>query len=244
MEAVSIKAEPPQHKRRWFRFSLRTMMVVVTLLCCFAGIVSSQASRQRRAVERIKKLHGVVFYDFQLDADLKPRTDDPEPPGPEWLRELIGLDYFATVISARINVATDDFLESAADFPHLRDLRIGCDSKISDGAWEHLKQLTTLESLYLRGMRDSAMSNLTPLNRLRLLYIIDTDVNDPGLAYLKGLNQLHTLELTGTKVTDEGICDLLKGFSQLQRLDLRGTKVTQEGIREIRAALPGCKLYH
>jgi hypothetical protein len=244
METPPATVEAPKRNRRWFQFSLRGLMVAVTLLCCVAGVVSSQAIRQRRAVERLKELHAVVYYDFQVDAALKPRTDDPEPPGPDWLRELIGLDYFASVVSVQTNLASDDFVESAAACPHLRDLGIYCDSKISDGAWEHLKQLTTLESLRLRGMRDSAMSNLAPLVRLRHLYVINTNVGDAGLVHLKGLSQLETLELTGTHVTDAGVLELLKDFRQLKTLDLRGTKVTSAGIRELHAALPGCRIYH
>ena len=33
MQAEPPKADPPKRKRRWFQFSLRTLMIVVTLLC-------------------------------------------------------------------------------------------------------------------------------------------------------------------------------------------------------------------
>jgi hypothetical protein len=40
MEAEPSKAEPPKRKRRWFQFSLRTLMIVVTLLAvAVAGAV-------------------------------------------------------------------------------------------------------------------------------------------------------------------------------------------------------------
>ena len=37
MEAEPIKAEPPKRERRWFQFSRRTLMLLVTL----AGVVAS-----------------------------------------------------------------------------------------------------------------------------------------------------------------------------------------------------------
>jgi hypothetical protein len=33
MEAEPFKAEPPKRKRRWFQFSLRSLRVLVTLVC-------------------------------------------------------------------------------------------------------------------------------------------------------------------------------------------------------------------
>ena len=121
-------------------------MIAVTLFCVAAGVVSSEASRQQRAVERIKAAcrYVAVFYDYQLDAKFNPRPVDPAPPGPDWLRSLIGIDYLATVAFVGVNVGTDEFLEAAADLPHLRALRIACDSKISDHAWEKLKGLTEI----------------------------------------------------------------------------------------------------
>jgi hypothetical protein len=61
MEAETPKADPPKRKRRWFQFSLRTLMIVVTLLAIPCGYVGWQAKivRERRAVlDRITKTGG------------------------------------------------------------------------------------------------------------------------------------------------------------------------------------------
>ena len=158
------------------------------------------------------------------------RTDDPQPPGPEWLRQVIGLDYFASVVSVRINLASDEYLDATSELPDLRDLRIACDSKISDRAWENLTRFTSLESLYLRGMRDSATSNLCGLNRLRLLYITNTDITDAGLVNLKELHALRTLNLGGTKVTDAGVASLRAALPNCRVTDHRG-RSQRPGLR-------------
>jgi hypothetical protein len=46
------KVDPPKRKRRWFQFSLRTLMIGVALLAVPMGYVGRQAEivRQRRAV--------------------------------------------------------------------------------------------------------------------------------------------------------------------------------------------------
>jgi hypothetical protein len=43
------KGDPPKRKRRWFQFSLRTMMVVVTLLAlaCWGAVDRARLIRER-----------------------------------------------------------------------------------------------------------------------------------------------------------------------------------------------------
>jgi hypothetical protein len=41
MEAELPKADPPKRKRRWYQFSLRTLMIGVTLFCAVLGAMSA-----------------------------------------------------------------------------------------------------------------------------------------------------------------------------------------------------------
>ncbi len=157
--------------------------------------------------------------------------------------EMIGLDYFATVLSVRVNLATDEMLDAAAELSDLRGLRIACNSTISDRAWDNLKRLTALESLFLRGIRDPGMQSLCGLNRLRQLSITRTDIGDEGLANLAGLSKLEMLDLSGTNVSDAGLAGLAN-LSHLRRLDLSGTKVSNAGVRRLRAAMRSCRITH
>ncbi len=68
-------------RRRFFRYSLRTLMIVVAVFCVWLGFTAKRARDQRLAVEAIRAVHGGISFQHQLD-----RTD---PPGPEWLRPLI-----------------------------------------------------------------------------------------------------------------------------------------------------------
>jgi hypothetical protein len=51
MEAEPPKAEPPKPKRRWFQFSLRTLMIGVMLLALVCGYVGRQAEFVRKRHE-------------------------------------------------------------------------------------------------------------------------------------------------------------------------------------------------
>jgi hypothetical protein len=52
MQTEPLKSDPPKRKRRWFQFSLRTLMIVVTLLALPLGYVGWQARivRDRKVV--------------------------------------------------------------------------------------------------------------------------------------------------------------------------------------------------
>ncbi len=67
------------------------------------------------------------------------------------------------------------------------------------------------------------------------------NVTDAGLVHLKGLTSLQSLNLTYTQVTDAGLVHL-KGLTSLQRLGLRDSKVTDAGVKELREALPKCRI--
>jgi hypothetical protein len=52
-------------KSRWFRFSLRTLLLVIAVLCVWLGIQVNAARRQKEAVAAIQKAGGEINFDFQ-----------------------------------------------------------------------------------------------------------------------------------------------------------------------------------
>ena len=72
-------------------------MLAVAIPFTWLETEMKQARKQRAAVDWIEKAGGSVFYDYQPD----PSGDIPaaKPPGPAWLRKLLGDDYFADVTS-------------------------------------------------------------------------------------------------------------------------------------------------
>jgi hypothetical protein len=89
----------PKPFRRWYQYSLRTLMIVVTLfalLCSWFAVKLGQARRQREAVEALIKSGCIVHYDYEsgLGGFWKPNTP---PPRPAWLYYLLGIDFFCNV---------------------------------------------------------------------------------------------------------------------------------------------------
>ena len=85
VETEPPKAEPPKRKRRWFQFSLRSLMIF-TLICAIgsAWVVMrlKRAERQKSAVEAILKDGGVVWYATTKSMPKGNHIANPERPGP------------------------------------------------------------------------------------------------------------------------------------------------------------------
>ncbi len=85
-------------KRSWFRYSLRTFLVILTLFAVWLGVQVHRARQTRLAIDAIEELRGQINYvheritsgGFGFDSSAK-------LPGPAWLRELIGNEYFLDV---------------------------------------------------------------------------------------------------------------------------------------------------
>src|SRR4051812_14996389 len=88
------------YKRRWYQIGLRTIFVgiaIIALACCGFSRLWNNAHRQRIAAEAITDGGGWVFYYYQIN----PRGSTipaAEPPGPAWLRNLVGEDLFGSVV--------------------------------------------------------------------------------------------------------------------------------------------------
>lgn len=106
--------------RRCLQFSLRTFLLVVSALGCWLGWQVQRAERQKNAAEKIEALGGLVVYEHELDSDGYPIDFKRHlPPGPAWLRRLLGDHLFQRVAEVyfgdQAKIVDDDLL-------HLRDL--------------------------------------------------------------------------------------------------------------------------
>ncbi len=212
-------SEAPEPRRRWFQYSLRTLLLVMLLasigMSWFAAKLQP-AREQREAAEAIEKLGGSVTYDWESDVSRS------EPPGPAWVRNLLGENFFGNVVGVSLENThvTDAAIEHVKGFSQLQDLDL-MDTPVTDAGLEHLKALT----------------------QLRMLSLDETRVTDAGLEHLKGLTQLQNLDLAGTLVTNAGL-EHLKRLTQLQWLRLDGTRVTDDGVKKLKQVLPTCTIKH
>jgi hypothetical protein len=167
-----------------FQFSIRSLLVLtvaVAIACSWLAVEMRNAKEQNEAVEAIENAGGLIGYDDGVFGD---PLGGPEPPGPAWLRSLLGKDFSASLVNVSLAY-----------------------SRATDAAMTRLKGLSQLQSLDLDGTQvtDAALEHLKGLTQLQSLGLGGTQVTDAGLEHLKGLTQLQSLGLGGTKVTDAGV---------------------------------------
>lgn len=251
-----------KRKRRWFQFSLRTWLLLFVVIGALLGWLAPtihRADNQRRAVEWLQdRAEGSVRYEYELN--------HTEPPGPAWLRESVGEDYFASVACVGVLRASDTSLEHLRAFPNVQRLDIqdehltDADLKylrgptnlrmldlsytaITDASREVLRTYRSLENLNLGDtmVTDASLECLRSLTSLKTLNLYRTGVTDAGLAHLQSLTNLEQLDLQCTHVTDAGL-DHLQTLKRLEDLNLKGTQVTDHGIEKLSRALPKCRI--
>jgi hypothetical protein len=250
----------PIKRRRWFRFSLRMLLLVVTVLCVWLGFKVNAARRQKEAVEAILRAGGNVDYDFQALPDLPSGAiafhQGGEPWEPQWLLALLGPDFFHNVISVSLegSVISRDELTQLSSLSKLRLLNLGA-VKVRDSDSDPLRPIMDGDLLTLRSfpmlvvlaldraqITNAGMHDIEPLVKLNCLGPEHTLIDDVGVAYLCQLHHLARLFLDGTKVTDAGLKHL-HGLKYLNDIHLPGTQVTSDGICELQKALPNTKIY-
>ncbi len=226
-----------------FQFSIRSLLVVTVAVAVPCTWLAVELKATREETTTIQKLGGSFAYDYQVDASGS-SLPNSQPPGPVWLRRLLGDGFFEHIVRANLDNSnvTDAGLKELRGLRHLQYLRLWGDD-ITDAGLENFKGLTQLKVLLLSRTKvtDAGLEYFKSLRQLQSLILDDTRVTDAGLEHLEGLTQVQVLSLDGTQVTDDGL-DHLKALNQLTHLYLMGTKVTATGVAKLQQALPNCKI--
>ncbi len=227
-----MAAEPPSLAwRRFLRFSVRRMVVIVLMVgvCLGLGVRIVRVARiQPEAVAAIAKARGTVIYDWQTNNSSPGRVR--KPPWPGWLVNLVGAEYFGNVVSVVLPSASEDDLIHVGQLRRLRTFQID-KPDMTDAGLAHLRGLTNLSKLDLAGTRvtDAGLVNVKELINLFVFDLSDTNVSDAGLAHLKGMTNLSWLRMNRTHVGDPGLAHL-KHMTELYYLGLQKTQVTDAGL--------------
>ncbi len=203
--------------RRWrFQYSLRTLMIVVSVcgvLSGWVGMMLERAREQRAVVKKIKALGGSVYYDYQITEGQWGYHPANTPPGPGWVRWILGDDIFA--------YATAVFFNSTQ-------------STVKDNDLVLLRKLPRINAVILASpsITDNGLAIVGSLPELSELNLSDTSVTGEGLAQLEKARKLEHLTLDGASVGDSTIAHIDK-LSNLQSLQLVRTSITDDGLRPV-----------
>ena len=128
-----------------FQFSLRALCLTTAFLAVLLGLYVNSARQQSRGVTWVLSEGGHVSYAYE-----KPLADGtcPKPPGPEWLRRKLGIDYFSSVTGVILDRDEIDDLEPLTDLANLRSLAL-MNYVLPQTDFSPLQRLKHLETLQL-----------------------------------------------------------------------------------------------
>jgi len=211
-------------RRRWYQFSVRTLLIMVTISAVPLGWVGwklEQGRRERAVIAWIEEMGGYVkFVGAEKKSWWEEWTD-------KWFGKRVHLVnlYGAQVsdLSPLAKMKSVSFLN--LDNTQVSDLSPLAEFKNLEALWldktqvtdlSPLTELKSLESLSLNRTQVSDLSPLAELKNLVYLFLNNTQVSD--LSPLAELKNLKTLTLYDTQVSDEEVQKLMQ---TLRRCDIR-----------------------
>lgn len=252
---ADLKPNAPKTKpnRRWFKFSLRTLLVLMTVLCVWLGLQVNAARRQREAVTAILKAGGMITYDWQYGPPAKPTgnylvdygqsLNNSASPRWPWLSTVFGDDCFQSVTGVLFNTpnpnATKANYDQIAKLPALKFFCLGPTDNpafaLNGSDLTSLAELKHLELLQLYGthITGEMIEKWQSHNTLKSVSICNCDFDDSGMQEIGKMTNLVLLELDGTRITDAGLLHL-QNLTKLKQLYLHRTKVTSDGMQHLK----------
>jgi len=153
-------------RRRWFQFSLRSFLIVVTVFAVWLGWKVDRARKQREAVRAIETIRGVVQYDWQdginsweTSSTVRFVPSNGEPLAPAWLRNVMGEHLFQNVTGVVFRTRQAEYYETAESlgigYSMSRTTNVfgGYDPKTSqiEEVIPRLRDLPRLRAIHLEG---------------------------------------------------------------------------------------------
>ena len=125
------------------RYTLRTLLLLVTLFGVTFGLYADRVYRQKRAVKKLIAAGCEVKLDHEFHWDAYP----VEPFAPEWIRRIVG-DHWASRVSLvkldyKRSSFTDEEGQYLKDLPHLTILDLW-GARVSDRTAQHIAKMKGL----------------------------------------------------------------------------------------------------
>jgi hypothetical protein len=193
----------PKTKRHVLRYSLRVMLLLLTVIGVALGWTLHNIRDQGIAVAALEKLGcNLGFADSTLSVL-------------PWTGTLVGKDGIRNVVffdSLKSHINDSD-LALLRGLPHLKSLHLAS-THVTDAGLVNVQGLTELVELSLPDTQvgGQGLANLEGLKQLQWLDLDGTQVTDADLIHFRGMKNLTTLRLKRTKVTNAGAQELQKAL--------------------------------
>jgi len=219
----------PQPHRRWYQFSLSTLLAVVTLASLVLGNVAWERERC------VKGQQALDLLEQNPDSTSRKITKAPST-RPDWLKRLLGDDRFRGVksVDLRGQFVTNSDLRGLGDFPNLHDVWIESPNVTDEGV-AYFGRLKSVEKFtFVRNRRVSGESwgVLDRWYRLRSLSFEDSDFCNDDAPNFSALKSLQELDLSQTNIIQAG-WNRVSLPTNLEVLNLSVTEVTDTDLQQL-----------
>jgi hypothetical protein len=237
---------------RWFRFSLRTLLVLITLISLVLGCYIVRVRNEQQAALTINEASGAIVYDWQI----RPPGSDPAvestPPGPAWIRKFLGPHWLDRIVEVRLNENSNPDKKNrfALVSPHLEKLQLLRSLQLygencGNFDFQLLGRLRQLEELTLYKKTEITQDDAAALaaaTHLRELHIKSAKISAKALSELAAMPNLEELDIdcfyfepsTGktTKQYQLGddAAEVLANFPKLRSLMVFQTQIRDKGL--------------
>ncbi len=203
-----------------FRYSIRTLIVVMLVAAGFAawyGIRRQETQRQLDIVRPLKKM-GAVSTLWEGDVVTVTFRGSPSQPfNPAAIKPLSQLPKLTRVV----------LIETACDAEAIR----------------YLAELKSLEVLLIMSanLKDADLSPLTKLENLNTLWLTNSNLADESLDPLGKMRNLRVLNLNDNQLSDNGLMRLAE-LIELEQLYLSNCGITDNGVNLVKQTLLHVKI--
>jgi hypothetical protein len=253
--------------QRGFRFSLRTMIVAISIFGLLLGTIGAwwvRFASQYRAVHQLMAYGAVYdrftpgsekrptvyrvfgFDPFEMEHDLTLTNDrvlSEVLRNPEELSNVAQLSFNRGVTATGFAEATGWNRLPAANSVEF------IESTIDSAGLKRIAEWRNLRQAFFNGcpqVTDAGLAELTGLPQLESLALFEEGggmkIGDAGLAHIENMKSLKTLAFKNMRnTTDAGFAHLL-ALKNLEVLSIQGCGLTESGLRELHEALPNCRI--
>ncbi|MCY2981587.1 MAG: leucine-rich repeat domain-containing protein [Planctomycetota bacterium] len=236
---------------KW-QFSLRTFLAICILIGIYLGVAIPRAQQQKKAADWVRSFGRTPYYSYQFDPNGN-YTKTHKPWGPNWFRELLGIDFFYAIRMVHLDDKHVGDISNISKLHGLKHLEVASCSLTS------IEPLSELKSLEVLSINENRISDLTPLRNCRHLHLLSASSNASisDISVVKSLPNLRVLYIDGTDVSDLAplhnhraleylnisvtqvkSLEPLKSIKTLKTLKASSHSITDEEIANLQAAFP------
>lgn len=115
--------------RRLFRFSLRTLLVFVTIVAVWLGVEVNRGRRQQAAIATIREMGGSIQYSIDPVGYTR---EDIKTDAPAWLVKQMGEGFFGEIETVDLTCNQSLTVEGMSSIADLRSIR-----SLNLAGWSH-----------------------------------------------------------------------------------------------------------